>query len=183
MTAHVEISENYDFEAIAQAANQPTGRRTIYVDGKLYVDGATQEDLDAAVAAATPIDPIEFEKIKAKVVVDDVAGQARKKYLTTADGQEMTYLKKEADAEAFKAAGYPEVDIADYPWINAEAIAQEDTGQEVADAILAQRDAWITIGAKIEEERMKGKVQINNQLGLDGINTAKNAAIVALKAI
>ncbi len=126
---------------------------------------------------------LEEEKIKAKHLIDVITGATRSKYLTLTAGQEMTYLKKEADAEAFKLAGYPEVDIADYPWIQAEAIAQDDTGQQVTDMILAQRDAWLTIGVKIEEERMKGKVQISQQLGYDGINTAKEIAIAALEAI
>lgn len=183
MTARVTIGKNYNFKAIALTANQPPGKIIHYAKGVLYVDGVSQADLEAAVVIVGSINAIDFEKELAKNTIDEVAGVARKKYLTTSDGQAMTYLKKEADAEAFKAAGYPEVDINDYPWIQAESVAQNDTGQQATDMILAQRDAWLVVGVAIEEARMQGKVQVDQQLGLEGINTAKDNAITALELI
>ena len=183
MMVKTKIIKNYDLEAIVRAAGQTGPLNYNYFGGYLFVEGVLQDDLDAAAAAATPIDPMVYAQGLAKKEVDRIAGKIREKYLTLTAGQEMTYLKKEDDAEAFKLAGYPEADIADYPWIQAESNAQNDTGQQVTDAILAQRDLWLTIGTQIEEERITGKVQIDQQLGSDGINTAKETAIAALEAI
>ncbi|MDT4823084.1 hypothetical protein FQZ97_563050 [compost metagenome] len=54
MTASIEISAAHDLPGIARAAGQPDDFWLRYADGRLYVEGVTQEDLEAAVAAYDP---------------------------------------------------------------------------------------------------------------------------------
>lgn len=115
--------------------------------------------------------------------VDRVAGDVRLEYITCTPGQQLCYIRKEQDARAFKQAGYPEEDINDYPWLAAEANAVEDTGRELADTIIALSDQWTIIGAQIEAARRAGKVQIENQLSIEGVEVARQNAIQALEEL
>jgi len=137
---------------------------------------------DGFIAAPAVLD-LDAARQHAKVVVDDKATEVRKRFISSGAGQEMIYLRKEQEAQAFKDAGYPEANIADYPLVEAEAVATDDTGQQAADAILAQAAIWVAAGANIERERRAGKIVIDQQLGEAGINAAMNNAIAALDAI
>lgn len=126
---------------------------------------------------------VPLAKTVAKSIIDATAGKVRTRFITYAPGQEMTYVRKEAEAEAFKAAGYPEGDISDYPFIEAEAAALSDTGEMAADTILLQRDSWETVGANIERERRTGKIAVDAQGTVGDVETARDAALAALDAI
>lgn len=184
MTAQVTIdSSQYDLLALGQAAGQPDASKMSYVDGDFIVEDIDQSALDDAVAAATPRDLVQEIKEEANVALDDKAAEVRKRFISCGDGIEMTYMEKREEATAFKDAGYPEAQIADYPFIEAEAIATDDTGTQAADAILAQCTAWKVAGAEIEKQRRLGKVQIEQQLGVGGVETARDNALAALDAI
>lgn len=146
-------------------------------------DQATLDAAWATVAASLPTPSLDDIKLIAKYTVDMFAGKVRQRFITTGSGQEMIYLRKEDQAEAFKAAGYPEGNLSDYPLIEAEAIATDDTGQQATDAILAQRDLWLSAGATIERVRREGKNTIDQQLSEAGVDVAKNATLAALDAI
>lgn len=51
MTAFIEVSAFFDLGKIAEMAGSVSPYNRIYRDGRLYVDGVTQEALDAALAA------------------------------------------------------------------------------------------------------------------------------------
>src|SRR3954469_19016059 len=58
--------------------------------------------------------------------IDVAAGVARSRYITVAPGQEGTYVYKAEHARAFKAAGYPAANVADYPLVQARAEAYNE---------------------------------------------------------
>lgn len=124
------------------------------------------------------------KKTEAKYPVDLAAENSRNKYLTTGSGQAISYLRKEDDAEKYKADGYPVIGSpSEYPWITAEVNATGLSAQEAADAILAQRDAWLTLGTKIEEERRLGKLAIDAASDESEVNTARDNAVATLEAL
>lgn len=117
-------------------------------------------------------DPLPDTKSVAKAFIDDAAGRARARYITTVQGQEATYLLKRDAAKAYQAAGYtgavPEM-------IKLEADAVGKTYQVLADEILAQSAAWESLAAMIESLRMVAKAAIDAETSVIGIKqTAKS---------
>lgn len=181
--AKIKVDPELNLPAIAAAAGQSDITKIVFRTDELYVQDVTQEALDEAVAEAlltADDDKVQRAKDTAFIEVDNSAGNVRAELLTDVPGQELTYLKKEIDAEKFKAAGYPEVDIADYPWIQAEATARSDTGQQAADLILVQAAEWTIVGVAIEEERIRGKLRVEQQMSVAGVNNASNQAKIAI---
>jgi len=129
-----------------------------------YCEYVVGESLDVLVHEPTAIPAVAPEIIAdAKVHVDNIAENKRQAYLTSGEGQALTYLRKEADAQAYKDAGYPVIgDPIEYPWVSHEATATGTTPQEAADDILANRDVWVIAGGLIEEVRRKAKVDLNS---------------------
>jgi hypothetical protein len=126
-------------------------------------------------------------KSEAKIKIDVAAGVVRAKYLTIAPGQEMTYMKKEIDAENYKAANFP-FDTSQYPWIHAEveqltASNLPVTGQEIAMSILNARDQWLYVGTQIEAIRREGKIQIDLLTDIQDIIFSRDGTINALELI
>ena len=121
--------------------------------------------------------------------IDAQAGATRSKYITTVPGQSETYMSKAADAAAYKTAGYPFASLANYVWVQAEAIAingASPTSAQVkaaADGILAAQAAWIALGAQIEQARRAGSVAVAAALTAAAAQSAQAAAISALGAL
>ena len=70
-------------------------------------------------------------------------------FLTPGSGQAITYARKEDEARAWTA----EADPAAFPFLSAEATATGATLADTAALVIAQADAWVTIGAAIEGNR------------------------------
>lgn len=121
-------------------------------------------------------------KENGKLQIDNVAGNARTRYITSAPGQEMTYLEKSEEAADYAAAGYP-ADTTNYPFVAADATAYSITPQQAADQILAQRAVWITAGAQIEQVRLNGKNQVNTATTQQDVQLIVETTISALNAI
>ena len=81
--------------------------------------------------------------------VNEAAEALRGRFLTAGSGQAMTYLRKEDEARRFD----PEADAADYPFLAAEAASTGATLVDTAALVLAQANAWATLGAAIEAYR------------------------------
>lgn len=105
--------------------------------------------------------------------IDRYAGTVREKFITAVSGQALTYQEKADEAADYVAAGYP-ADLSSYPFIQADVDAMGITSTEAADAILAQKSAWIAIGAQIEKLRLGGKKQV-----MDATDTTVVATILA----
>jgi len=111
---------------------------------------------------------LDLEKANAKIIIDETAGRARKKYITTVEGQDLTYSYKIVDAQKYIDDGRP-ADASPYPWTQAEADARGISASDAADIIVGTYNAWEPIGVSIEKERIKGK---------DKIDKANNSAVI-----
>ena len=81
--------------------------------------------------------------------VNNRAEAVRNLFLTPGSGQAITYARKEDEARAWTA----EADPAAFPFLSAEATATGATLADTAALVLAQANAWVTIGAAIEGNR------------------------------
>jgi hypothetical protein len=154
-------------------------------DGPAYWDGSAVQDIPARTSAAhvwdwptkewvlneaTSLAAAEATVAAALAQVDTWAGQARLRYITDAPGQPETYMKKEAQARAYVAAGYTGTVPS---FIDAEATALSKTPTEVADDIITQADYWTNVkGPAIEAIRLLYKSNINGwAAGIDDEST------------
>jgi hypothetical protein len=142
-----------------------------------YIGGAV---VRAPIAPATPA--------QLHATIDAAAGAARARYITVAAGQEATYLLKDQQARAYKAAGYPFATLASYAYVQAEAMAINGATptaaqtQAAADAIINQADAWLAKGAQIEQQRITGKRAVTAAADAASAQAACDAAVVVLAA-
>ena len=125
------------------------------------------------------IDDIKDEQYRR---IDIAAGLKRDEYITVTEGQEMTYIRKAEDAQAYIDAGYPG-DSSPYLWVDAEATATGQTATVVADNIKAQNDAWVVAGTAIEAVRIGKKFAILNATTVSDVRTLGDQAITDLEAI
>lgn len=90
--------------------------------------------------------------------VDQIAGQARLRYITSVPGQAETYAKKEEQARAWASAAFWG---AAPSFIAAEAAALGVSAQSVAEEVISLADFWANVkGPQIEATRRKWKVSI-----------------------
>ena len=122
-------------------------------------------------------------KATASRSIDAAAESARQRHITPGSGQAMVYLAKEADARAFVAASYPEANLTDYPWVQAEAQATGLTAPQAADAIVTQANAWRSTGATIEQARRAGKLAAQAAVDVAEVDAALTAALAGLEAL
>jgi hypothetical protein len=120
------------------------------------------------------------QRARANARIDEQAGVVRLRYITAVPGQEATYMLKERQAEAYKGAGYSGTAPA---LVQAEADATGQTAPQACDAIIAERDLWITKAAAIEKERRKGKRAVAAASTQASIETARDAALAALETL
>ena len=153
-------------------------------DGDVII-AALADIIAAGEARNEPVEPVlPLEEHRAQAVYELEKGTEaiRGKFVTRGPGQSMTYQEKGDEAADYVAAGYP-ADLSTYPFLQAEVNATGQTAAEAADTILAQKSAWIVVGAAIEEERLKGKINIAAATDRDGMDAAKDAALAAMEAI
>jgi len=130
--------------------------------------------------------PLETLITEAQLAIDRAAGDARSRYITTVAGQEATYIEKARQAEAYKAAGYPDTpDQVAHIYIVAEKNARggSTTYRQACDAILVERDQWAVKGAQIEEARRGAKIALSQAISEQDVQDKREAGIIALKAL
>lgn len=115
----------------------PIGRERGPFD--VFVDGALVFDL-AALAA------------ELLATIDAEAGALRSRFITVSPGQDMAYMRKEAEGRAL-VKGEP----GPFTMIEAEAAATGVSVEALAVQVVAIADQWIPLAAKIEAARMKAK--------------------------
>lgn len=124
-----------------------------------------------------------FDEAK-RVAVDAVnfyAAKIRGQYMSVGHGIEIIYMHKDMEAQAYTAAGTPDLaDGAQYPFIYEEATALGITPQEVATRILARSAALASIGSKMEGARMIGMKELDATTDLPTLAAAKRDALVRL---
>ncbi|ESY35780.1 hypothetical protein NKK48_01630 [Mesorhizobium sp. C386A] len=87
--------------------------------------------------------------------IDNSAGEVRKRFITSAPGQEMVYQQKRVEAELLMA----QLDVApaEIPHIVAEASLNGITPYDQAVVVLTMSQQWMVISAQIEETRLAAK--------------------------
>lgn len=103
---------------------------------------------------------LQAAQAKSKAAIDAAAGEARRRHITIAPGQSETYTAKAAQAEAYLAAGSPP-DMTGWAWVQADADAFGMSPETAANSILANRDAWVQIGAHVEAVRLRAKADVD----------------------
>lgn len=142
-------------------------------DCELLGEADLSADEHAALAA---------KKTEARDCIDSAAGRARARYVTVAPGQEATYQAKQAEADAYVAAGGPS-DTSGYPILTAEAQARGITVAELADLVRGLRDQWLQAAASIEAIRIGGKGAVDAAPDQAAIEAAVSQALGQLEVV
>lgn len=131
-----------------------------------------------------PFKTIDQAREWARAQIDQAAGRARQRYITTVPGQEVTYQAKYADALAFARAGYPEEEVHLYPWVEAERDVLGGTAREAAEFIRLGGDPWNNvIGPQIEKLRRAGKDAADTAPTISGVVAITRQATDALAVV
>ncbi len=116
-------------------------------------DAAVQLVIDAHIFTGYLV-----EKAIAKAEIDRMAGETRKRFMTSVPGQESVYAEKAREADGWSVAGKPATANAAYPHLEEEAALSAISLTEVAENVLATRDIWQgVLSPKIEGIRMASK--------------------------
>jgi len=126
---------------------------------------------------------LDERKAAAKLHIDVLAELSRQRFISPGAGQVATYQEKAEQAVDFVAAGYPEADIANYPFIHAEVQALGGNGRQAADGILVARSLWIMAGAAVERIRLGAKKAVMDCTTEEEVQLAVHGAIAALRAL
>jgi len=150
-----------------------------------YLENSNLRQIDVIAKTIITIDlviDLQEERLMANRRIDNIAENARLRYITGGAGQSMIYQEKAKQADAYVAAGYP-ADTTNYPMIQSESNATGNNTTDAADGIIAQRDTWLIIGAEIEEARLTGKAGVTAATTVTTITTSKDDAVAILEAI
>lgn len=177
-----KIPTTTPLEVLAALGIDPSGGTYKYVPGTLTVDATVSSaDVTAALATAA-VASLASTKKTLCADIDALADDARGRHITVGSAQSMVYVQKAAEADAYKAAAYPS-STSSYPMLAAEAAATNQTAQQVADAVIAARDAWVATSGSIEAIRVPAKTAINAAADRAAAQTAHDNAKTALAAI
>jgi hypothetical protein len=86
--------------------------------------------------------------------INAAAAVIRGRLVTDLPGQEMLYLRKEAEARAFLSDPAEEPDLSLYPFLAAEIGATAPSADQVAQVYLNMAALWTVIGAALEALRL-----------------------------
>jgi hypothetical protein len=112
------------------------------------------------VAGEVVLVSLEGQRASAIAAVNAAAAVVRGRLVTDLPGQEMLYLRKEAEARAWLADPDPEPDLALYPFLAAEVGATAPSADQVAQVYLNMAALWTAIGAALEALRLGAIAEI-----------------------
>lgn len=137
-----------------------------------WADPRTQADLDA-----------ELEEARRAGIraVNAATDAVRRRYVTAITGQDMLYLRKEAEARDYIAAVDP--DLVDYPLIAAEVGITAPTAWQVAQVYLGLSAVWISLAAPLETARLGGIALIEAAADVAAIESAVADAVAAITSV
>ena len=148
-------------------------------DGQFY----SAFSLEDALAAEVPVLVLaEAAAEHFQQGIDTAVGRARARNATRIDGQDSMYLLKANEAERYIAAGSP-MDASDFVLLKAEAEALQITPQEQAARVIAARDFWLSVAARIEAARIGGKASLAGQATVEAVVAAGELVVAELDAI
>lgn len=131
---------------------------------------------------------LEKAKNQAKNNVDTAIALFRLKHITSIPGQDATYARKEKAAQEWTDEASPDINDPKYRYLKAENNARgragvSETPDETAGFLLAVAGGWDAINAAAEEERIAGKMAIDNATTEGGVLSALNDALSAIEAL
>lgn len=140
-------------------------------------------DMPTLTWVVTP-DKVSVVKADAAVAIDNAAGKARQRYITTSPGQDATYTVKYAEALGYIADGYPS-DLSPYPFIAGESQPNTwMTPTQAATRIATIGGYWReVIGPAIEAARINGKDALDSLTDPAAIDAHVAAVVANLDAI
>jgi hypothetical protein len=145
-----------------------TEATTASLDGWKVIGGALVQ---------VSIDPI---KAAARSEISQKIAATRAQYLTVLPGQDMIYLRKEAEAVAYLAASDPS--LAEYPMIAAEVGVTAETAYQVAQVWIYMSQSWQAFAASLEAIRLTAANAIAAAASAEAIAEALAAFEAALSA-
>ncbi len=126
-------------------------------------------------------------KSEALAAIDRAAGDACGRYISHGIGQDMRYLTKNEQAQAFVTeydnAGTPEPNPDDYPMVKSEAEAVGEAYIDRARLIVTLAAHWGLLAEQVEAARISGKAAVNAASTNQAVIEARNNAEIALGAI
>ena len=148
-------------------------------DGQFY----SAFSLEDALAAEVPVQVLAGAAAEHfQQGIDAAVARARARNATRIDGQDSMYLLKANEAERYIAAGSP-MDASDFVLLKAEAEALQITPQEQAARVIAGRDSWLSVAARIEAARIGGKASLAGQATVEAVVAAGELVVAELDAI
>lgn len=150
---------------VVRVGQQPTASHQFDVAAKEWVD---MRSLEQVIESAL-------------VMIDEAAGKARLRYITSVPGQAETYAKKEEQARQWAAASF----AGDAPsFIAAESVALGVSAQSVAEEVIALADYWANVkGPQIEACRRKWKVAAGAATSTADVQALLESARLELEAL
>ena len=102
-----------------------------------------------------PVETVSPEcRAQAAGTVNRIVGQARLRLITDLPGQDMVYLQKRAEAQAYLTADPEPADLADFPFIAGELGITGQTPAQVAQVFANRAWLWRQAGAAFEAIRV-----------------------------
>lgn len=128
--------------------------------------------------------PIAEQRRDAQMAIDERAGEVRRQYLTTVPGQAETYREKLADCQNYLSQLLRSAltGTKNYPWVAAEAEAQNMTARAAAENVVATYEQWRAMGIKIEKARIAGKRAVREAPDT-GVAKARSQALALLRSL
>lgn len=168
--------------------NCAKGDDIIMYDGSVHPKTDTGWEYSQANSFMHEDEALDKAKRQAKGDVDTAVAMFRLKYITSIPGQDATYARKEKAAQEWTAEATPDINDPKYRYLKAENSARgragvSETPDETAGFLLAVAGGWDAINAAAEEERIAGKMAIDNATTEGGVLSALNDALSAIEAL
>lgn len=138
-------------------------------DGSVVIEAAGAYKSAPLILRVLPLDAIK-ETLRSSI--DRQVAEIRKLYITTIEGQEATYLKKEMEARAWTEGADPSA----FPYITKEAARKGVSIADLVAEILATATPWNDINSDLESIRTAGKDAVSAATTASEAQAAHDAA-------
>lgn len=118
---------------------------------------------------------IDGERAIALSYINERVGRERSAYVTLIPMQETVYAAKEAEATAWIAEATPPIDMARYPFIEAEIGITAPDADSVAQVFLNLAYQWRMVGVRLERIRLDYVGQVERAFTAAEISAARAA--------
>lgn len=121
----------------------------------------------------TPVDvenDLSMAKSDAVALINTRIGAVRRQFVTDIPGQEMLYLRKEAEAVRWLSETTP--NLIDYPLISAEIGITGEDADQIAQVWVNMADLWSSVAAQLETLRLGYIAQVEGAADQAGIEAA-----------